>query len=76
MNDNTENDYKSGEELLAAFNCITREEKLTQAVKALMTEIERLHVEHKEQSLVENLTNTKIYCSCADAYRMGHEALQ
>lgn len=69
-------DYMTGAELIAQFNLPTREAKLEQAVKALMEQLESLHVEHEEQSLAENLENPEIYCSCADAYRMGHEALK
>ncbi|SRR5258707_14390923 len=69
-------DYMTGAELLAAWNLTTREEKLEQAVKALMQELESSHCVHEEQSLADNLENTKVSCSCADAYRMGHEALK
>ena len=68
--------YISGKKLLAKWNLTTREQRLEQAVKALMQEIESLHCEHKNQSLANNLNNLKVFCSCADAYRMGHEALK
>jgi len=64
-----------GEELLSQFNLITREQRLERAVKALMHEVNSLHKTHQMQSLADNLTNPKISCSCADAYRMGHAAL-
>lgn len=73
MTQNSE--YKSGEELLADWECKTKEEKLIRAVKALMENLERLHVNHNNQSLSENLHNPNVYCSCADAYRMGYAAL-
>lgn len=77
MNDNElEKEYMTGAELFAAFpELVTREQKLERACEALMQELESLHVEHKEQSLAENIDNPKVYCSCADAYRMGHTAL-
>ncbi len=68
-------DYMTGEELLAAWNLTNREQRLEQAVKALMHELENSHCVHEEQSLAENLTNPEVFCSCADAYRMGHAAL-
>lgn len=68
-------DYMSGGELLAQFNLPTREAKLEQAVKALMSELDCLHYEHEEQSLADNIDNQAMFCSCADAYRMGHTAL-
>ncbi len=67
--------YMTGEELLASFNLTTREQKLEQAVKALLHELENSHCIHEEQSLAHNLTNPEVFCSCADAYRMGHAAL-
>lgn len=68
-------EYMSGGELLAQFNLPTRETKLEQAVKALMNELDRLHYEHEEQSLADNIDNQNVFCSCSDAYRMGHTAL-
>ena len=67
--------YMDGEELLGQFNLTTREQRLEQAVKALMQNIERLHLECQEQSLADNLTNPEVFCSCVDAYRMGYAAL-
>jgi len=64
-----------GEELLDQFNLTTREQRLEQAVKALMDQLESLHTTHESQSLADNLTNLEVFCSCADAYRMGHAAL-
>lgn len=75
MNDNSD-EYQSGAALLASWKCTTREQKLEQACKALMQEIENLHCVHKKQSLIANLTNPNIFCGCADAYRMGCEAIQ
>lgn len=69
-------DYLTGAELLAGFGCNTREAKLEQAVKALMSELNDLHIECKAQSLWDNIDNPEIFCTCADAYRMGHEALK
>ncbi len=67
--------YMDGEELLNQFNLITREQRLEQAVKALMHKVDSLHKTHQVQSLADNLTNPEVFCSCADAYRMGHAAL-
>lgn len=68
-------DYKSGGELLAAFGLSTREQKLEQACRALMEQLDLLHCEHKDQSLEQNTDNQHMFCSCMDAYRMGHIAL-
>lgn len=68
--------YHNGEQLLAAFGCKTREEKLECAVIALMRELNDAHIYHHGESLEDNLTTTSQFCSCADAYRMGHEALK
>lgn len=69
-------EYKSGADLLAAFNDTTREQRLERACKALMATLEDLHVDCHHQSLAENIDNEDIFCGCADAYRMGHEALK
>ena len=67
--------YMDGEELLSQFDLTTREQRLEQAVKALMHVLDNLHWDYHKQSLAENLTNPKVFCSCADAYRMGAAAL-
>jgi hypothetical protein len=69
-------EYKSGNELLEAFNATTREQKLERACRALMATLEDLHVDCHHQSLAENIDNEEVFCGCADAYRMGHEALK
>lgn len=71
----SEDYYITGQDLLTKFGCKTREEKLERAVKALMSELEDLHRATHRQSLKENLTNQEVFCSCADAYRMGDAAL-
>lgn len=68
--------YLTGMQLLTQFGCVTREEKLEQAVLALMDQINDLHIECKGQSLADNVENKDVYCSCVDAYRMGVEALR
>mgnify|MGYP000890613416 CR=1 FL=1 len=68
--------YKSGDDLLRAFNPQSREAKLEQAIRALMAELESLHCKYLHQSLHDNLDNPDVFCSCADAYRMGHAALK
>lgn len=75
MTDYKEQEYMTGAELLTAFNLTSREQKLEQAVKALMQELDNLHCEHKNQSLADGIDNTEMFCSCADAYRIGHAAL-
>lgn len=75
MNDN-QSEYRSGAQLFAAWKCETKEAKLKRACIALMNELNELHEKHEKQSLKNNLNNQNIYCSCADAYRMGHEALR
>lgn len=63
---------KTGKELLIEWGCRTRTQKLERAVKALMNELDVLHEDHHGESLKK----TKNDCSCADAYRMGKEALR
>ena len=69
-------EYKSGADLLAAFNYNSREKKLAQACKALMEELNAYHIKTHNLCLHDNLTNRDVFCSCADAYRMGYEALK
>jgi hypothetical protein len=69
-------DYKTGKELLDSWGCKTKEEKLTRACIALMSNLNDLHIESKSQDLEEALEDESIFCSCADAYRMGKEALK
>lgn len=65
--------YVTGAERLAAWGCETREQKLERACMALMEQLNMLHVEHKDVDLSEDEDAT---CSCADAWRMGAEALK
>ena len=74
MNDN-DDDFQTGAQLLTAWDCKTREQKLERACIALMETVNELHTEHKNIDLAEHLTDENISCSCADAYRMGKEAL-
>lgn len=67
-------EYRSGADLLA--DCQTREEKLERAVMALMSELNAYHWGVHGIILGSNLENPDFFCSCADAYRMGHEALK
>jgi hypothetical protein len=67
--------FRTGAQLLADFECRTREQKLERACIALLGALDDLHVRHEHQSLEQNLTNQKIVCSCADAYRMGNAAV-
>ena len=76
MLDREEQDYVSGDDLLAQFNLTSPEQRLEHAVKALMEQLEQLHYEHESQSLSDNIDNPDIFCSCADAYRMGDAALK
>lgn len=68
--------FKTGSDLLQSWGCETREDKLERACSTLMGIIEAIHTSHHGQSLKANINNSAIYCSCADAYRMGHEALK
>lgn len=68
--------FKTGSDLLNSWHCESREDKLERACSALMSILEDIHTSHRGQSLKANVTNPAIYCSCADAYRMGHEALK
>lgn len=74
MNDNDDT-FRSGVQLLAAWGCKTREEKLERAVVALMEQLNELHKGAHGQDLRAELVNEAVFCSCADAYRMGHEAI-
>jgi hypothetical protein len=74
-NDNSQ-EYQSGATLLASWNCRTKEEKFQRAVMALMEQLNELHLDIHGQDLEMNLENEEVLCSCADAYRMGHEALK
>jgi hypothetical protein len=66
-------DFKTGEQLLSEWECKTREAKLERAVLALMEQLNSLHAEHKASDLE---SDNSLTCSCADAYRMGKEALK
>ncbi len=67
-------EFMTGKQLLA--QCGTREQRLERACRALMEQLNQLHVEYKYQDLSEHIDDPNIFCSCADAYRMGHEALK
>ena len=41
-----------------------------------MQHLNNLHVQLHSQNLKHHLDDPEIFCSCADAYRMGHEALK
>jgi hypothetical protein len=69
-------EHKTGKQLLSNFGCETRTDKLERAVGTLMAVLNELHIETKGQCLITNLHNPNIFCSCADAYRMGLEALK
>ena len=69
-------DFRSGEQLLRQWGCRTNEDRLHFACSALMNQLDQLHMEKHGQSLKNNLNNEEVFCSCADAYRMGHEALK
>jgi transposase-like protein len=75
MNDNDDT-FRSGAQLLAEWGCKTREKKLKRACMALMEQLNGLHVKYENQDLGAHLSDENIACSCADAYRMGHEALK
>lgn len=74
MNDN-DRDFRTGAQLLAEWGCQTREQKLERACMALLEQINQLHIERQECDLSEHLYDETVVCSCADAYRMGRQAL-
>ena len=69
-NDDDE-DTRTGAQLLAEWGCVTREQKLERACMALMATLNELHIEHKGQ----DLNGHEHYCGCADAFKMGAEAI-
>lgn len=74
-NDNSQ-EFRTGAALLAHWGCFNREQKLEQACKALMAIINEDHETRHGQDLAKTLDDPNVFCSCADAYRMGHEALK
>ena len=68
--------FRSGAQLLAEWGCKSHEQKLERACAALMDGLNDLHKQHKNCDLAEHLSDESTSCSCADAYRMGHEALK
>lgn len=63
---------KTGAELLSDWHCVTREQKLERACFALTRALNDLHIKHEGQDLSRYNNH---FCSCADAYNMGIEAL-
>jgi hypothetical protein len=74
MNDNN-SEFRTGSQLLAEWGCQTREKRLERAVIALMGQLNELHKDIHGQDLEATITNESVFCSCADAYRMGHELI-
>lgn len=73
----TNPEYMTGAQLLAQWpKDTTREQRLARACVALMHELDVIHNEGMGLSLRENIENPTCTCSCADAYRMGYEALK
>lgn len=70
MNDN-DSDVRTGAQLLVEWNCVTREQKLERACIALTSTLNELH----KAQLLQDLEDQQLFCSCADAYKMGREAL-
>lgn len=75
MKDNNET-FKTGAQLLAEWGCKTHDQKLERACAALMEQLNQIHQSHHGQNLFEHLEARYVDCSCADAYRMGFEALK
>ena len=73
MNDET---FRTGAQLFAEWGCKTRDQKLERACAALMEQLNELHSGHHGHNLLDRLSNQSVTCSCADAYRMGYEALK
>lgn len=76
MAQDNDREFKTGAQLLAEWGCETRESKLECACVALMETIEELHQKREGQPLKESIADQSVTCSCADAYRMGHEAIR
>lgn len=66
--------YYTGEQLLRGLD--SREARLAAACAALMDRLNELHVRLYQQDLAKLLHDETTICACADAYRMGHEALK
>lgn len=64
----------TGASLLAAWGCKSRKAKMERAILALMDQLDMLHFETHRTELSKGLA--KQTCSCADAYKMGKEALK
>lgn len=76
MSNDKSREYQSGGALLAQWGCLSREQKLERACRALMQELNSTHIDYHGQDLSRTLEDKDVFCSCADAYRMGHEALK
>lgn len=78
MNAHNDNDreFRTGAQLLAEWHCVSREGRLERAVIALMHTLNDLHAGHQNLDLAEHVNNPNVFCGCADAYRMGAEALK
>ena len=68
--------FRTGAQLLAEWGCTTREQKLERACMALMAALNDLHQARHGQNLKERIADESVACSCADAYRIGDEALK
>ena len=68
--------FRTGAQLLSQWGCTTREQKLERAVMALMSNLNDLHRSIHGQDLKVRIADETVTCSCADAYRMGDEALK
>jgi hypothetical protein len=75
MNDNG-NTFRTGAQLLSEWGCKSREQRLERACAALMEQLNEIHKNHHGQNLFEHLTAHYVDCSCADASRMGFEAIK
>lgn len=76
MTQDNEDTFKTGAQLFAEWGCKTHEQKLERACAALMEQVNQLHREFHDKDLFEHLNVQYVDCSCADAYRMGFEALK
>lgn len=75
MNDNSLL-FCTGEQLLSAWGCNSREERLERSCMALMEQLDHVHNDSGNGSLKASLENQHVYCSCMDACRMGHASLK
>lgn len=73
---NNDDVFRSGAQLLSQWCCQTREQKLERACIALLDQLNEAHINRDGCDLSAHIGDETVYCACADAYRMGREALK